>query len=281
MVWKTLPEKIDFDVLAGRQVKSAYIHWVLVVMALGYLSFHGISSFYYAGLIPPGAKTHPIIALEIPMLLFAFSPGSYRILGYVQVVICGVLLFADVHLWHEDWWTGGSLLAMVILLITPLRTSASKWELLRQLPVIGPVLSAWMHNDQTEIVVFYDETCVMCNASISYLSKRKLPDHLKVAALQGETFAELKKNHAGLEELDSLVLLERNAEGEVIRIKSRGVLWLVAQLPGIHKLVIIFALIPSFLSDMVYDIIARFRKSFQKPDYCPIPPQSIRSRMIP
>ena len=72
---------------------------------------------------------------------------------------------------------------------------------------------------------------------------------------QGET-AKRQLAPSYLHEIDTVIFLNRNHE---VLTKSKAIIDIFTTLGGLWKLVNVFSLLPSFLLDKVYDLIARNR----------------------
>lgn len=132
----------------------------------------------------------------------------------------------------------------------------------------------------SEIIIFYDGQCLMCNGFIKRIAHYALPNTWKIATIQGGTFQEIAKEHAGLQTLDSLIIVEREGQRiKRIRAKSNGVTWCLAQLSLPYKLLRLLHLIAPFPSNFVYDVVAQNRVR-TAPDACPVPPPQLRNRML-
>ncbi len=127
--------------------------------------------------------------------------------------------------------------------------------------------------------VFYDGTCGLCHGFVTFLLARD-PDgsRFRFAPLQGRTFAALvpESERAGLP--DSVVV--RTHDGRLL-IRSAGVAHALRRLGGLWSWVgTAIAIVPAFLADAVYDLVARARhRLFRRPDdACPVVPIGLRGR---
>ena len=127
-------------------------------------------------------------------------------------------------------------------------------------------------------VILFDGVCNLCNTSVQFVIKHDKRAFFTFASLQGETGQQLLKKH-GLtaEDLNSFVLIINNKA----LTRSAAALTVARNLGGIIKLLYGFMIIPAFIRDGVYNIIAKNRyKWFGKRDSCMIPSPELSSRFL-
>ena len=126
-------------------------------------------------------------------------------------------------------------------------------------------------------VILFDGVCNLCNSSVQFIIKRDKKAVFKFAALQSEKAREILASlHTTPEEVHSAVLID---EGKMF-LKSTGVIRILSRLPnwGWFK---IFMLVPKFLRDFIYEIVAKYRyKIFGKKDSCMIPTPELKARFL-
>ena len=110
-------------------------------------------------------------------------------------------------------------------------------------------------------IVFFDGVCNLCNKSVDFLIKADRKRVLKYAPLQSA-----KKT---LKSKDSIVFLSEGQEYQ----KSKAILKILSKLGGFYKFIgAVFSIIPSFILDVFYDLIAKNRyKIFGRKDNCRLP----------
>lgn len=129
-----------------------------------------------------------------------------------------------------------------------------------------------------ERVILFDGVCNFCNASVNFVMDHDPNFHFKFAALQSD-FAKERLAKAGLntEEYDSVVLLE----GDKIYTRSTAGLRIAKKLSGAWPLLYAFIIVPPFIRNAVYDLIARNRyRWFGKSENCRLPSPEERARFI-
>ena len=126
-------------------------------------------------------------------------------------------------------------------------------------------------------IIFYDGLCAMCNRFIRILITLDKKEKFLLAPLQGKNGKILQKKFSKeLKGIDSVIFYNKK-----VYTKSSAVINILNELGGIYKLAYIFNIIPSFISDSIYDYIARNRfQWFGKLDKCPMPEKKNISRFL-
>jgi predicted DCC family thiol-disulfide oxidoreductase YuxK len=97
------------------------------------------------------------------------------------------------------------------------------------------------------------------------------------ASFQSATGKKLAQIHKLPPSMESIALIERDR----CHIKSSAVLRIVRQLPGLWPCLGIFLLVPVFIRDAVYDLIAKNRyRWFGQKDQCMMPTPDILARFL-
>lgn len=109
----------------------------------------------------------------------------------------------------------------------------------------------WFKLEQKERIIIFDGICGFCNKSLDVLMKLDEDKLFKYSSLQGEFVKKL-----GLKEgIESIVLYE---DGTVY-YKSTAILKILRSLGGIWVFTNIFYVVPTFIRDAIYDVIAKYR----------------------
>lgn len=126
-------------------------------------------------------------------------------------------------------------------------------------------------------IVYFDGVCGLCNRFVDFLIRKDKKQKLLFAPLQGETAAKNLGIDPG-QEFDSVIFLE----GDKLYYKSSAALRILSSMGGSWKLMRVFLIIPGFLRNFVYDIIANNRyKVFGKKEACRIPTKEERQKFLP
>lgn len=132
--------------------------------------------------------------------------------------------------------------------------------------------------NETGPVVLFDGVCNLCNRSVQFIIKRDKKNIFRFASLQGKTGQTILQQH-GLppDQFNSFILVE----GEKIRLRSSGALWMLKLLGGGWSLLYGFIIVPAFIRDAVYNFIARNRyKWFGRKESCMIPTPALKHRFL-
>lgn len=126
------------------------------------------------------------------------------------------------------------------------------------------------------MVVFFDGVCNLCQSSVKYLIKFDSKQQLKFASLQG-LYAKKILPQEDLIDLDSIVFYD----GKVFYQKSDAFLKLCGIIGRWHNIFLLGYLLPKFLRNGLYDLIAKNRyRWFGKQDYCMVPTKDIQDRFL-
>ena len=113
-------------------------------------------------------------------------------------------------------------------------------------------------------VVIFDGKCILCNRALSVLIKLDKHKVLTYTSLQGEYVKRLPIQKG----IDSIIF----CENDTLYYKSTAVLKILRSLGGAWGMSSIFYVIPRFIRDFIYDMIAKYRyKIFGKTDTCYLP----------
>ena len=115
-------------------------------------------------------------------------------------------------------------------------------------------------------LVIYDGACGFCKGSVNLLIKLDKKRALKYASLQGKYASNLNIDKT----IDSIVYYEN----QKLYYKSTAILKILNALGGVWRLSKIFYIIPKFIRDFIYDLIAKNRYIISKNSVqCKIPTQ--------
>lgn len=131
--------------------------------------------------------------------------------------------------------------------------------------------------DKQKIILF-DGVCNFCNFWVNFILDRDKKDLFKFAALQSKLGNEiLKKFNMDKSNLESVILLD----GESVYSKSTAALKIAKELSGPVKILYPLLILPKFLRDFFYDLIAKNRyKIFGKKEVCRIPTEEEKVKFL-
>ena len=127
-------------------------------------------------------------------------------------------------------------------------------------------------------LVLFDGVCNFCNYWIRFIIKRDKKATLKFTSLQGETAKSILPEYSTNPEILSSVILIENGKAYT---ESSAAIRICKHLDSGWKLLYGLIIIPKFIRDAVYKLIARNRYSwFGKKDQCMIPSANDRERFL-
>ena len=127
-------------------------------------------------------------------------------------------------------------------------------------------------------VILFDGVCNYCNSMVNFIIRQDKQNKFLFAPLQSATAQQLLRQY-GLPstDFDSFVLIDR----QKARLRSSAALHVFSKLPWYWKWSQIFWIVPPFLRNAVYDLIARNRyRWFGKKDSCMIPTPELKARFL-
>ena len=131
--------------------------------------------------------------------------------------------------------------------------------------------------NESRPIVFFDGVCNFCNASIQWIIKKERLPLFLFAPLQGKAAKEKLDSEVQSNPPDSVILYENG----IIYSKSTAALRIARYLKWPWRWLVIFYLVPAFIRDVFYNIIAKNRyKWFGKKDSCMLPSAELRSRFL-
>ena len=127
-------------------------------------------------------------------------------------------------------------------------------------------------------VVLFDGICNFCSSSVLFIIRRDPEGYFRFAALQTETGSMLMKKHnIHSVKMESIILIENN----MVYYRSTAALRIARKLKGGWILFYVFMIIPPFIRNFFYDIVARNRyRWFGKRENCFLPGPNVKERFI-
>jgi predicted DCC family thiol-disulfide oxidoreductase YuxK len=127
-------------------------------------------------------------------------------------------------------------------------------------------------------IILFDGVCNLCNNAVQFVIKNDKIGKFRFAALQSETGQSLLQQYnLPLQGFNSFVLVQN----EKVYLKSTAALKVAKQLNSPVKLLYGFIIVPAFIRNAVYNIIANNRyKWFGKKENCMIPTPALQSRFL-
>ncbi|MFZ1264246.1 MAG: thiol-disulfide oxidoreductase DCC family protein [Chitinophagaceae bacterium] len=127
-------------------------------------------------------------------------------------------------------------------------------------------------------IILFDGVCNFCNYWVNFAIKRDRKKKLRFTPLQGETAKRLLPEYTiNPTSLSSVILIDNGKA----YTQSSAAIRICKHLNGGWKLFYGLIIIPKFVRDFFYNIIARNRyKWFGKKDQCMIPPADWKERFL-
>ena len=135
-----------------------------------------------------------------------------------------------------------------------------------------------MTSTSGKYIVLFDGVCNLCNGMVQFVLKRDKKKQFLFGSLQGKTGQEyLRKYKIPVNAFNSFMLIE----GDKLYTRSTGALRLLKHMGGGWQLLYAFIIVPRFIRDAVYRLIAINRyKWFGKKDQCRVPTPQERERFL-
>ena len=127
----------------------------------------------------------------------------------------------------------------------------------------------------TKNIILFDGECGLCALSVQLILKHERNKSLKFASLQSSYAKSIFTEFNMSSNYDESILLYNKG---MIYTKSKAILMIIPFLRWYFYPTLIFWLIPNFIRDFVYDLIARNRKRFS--NVCDLPSSENSHRFL-
>ncbi len=126
-------------------------------------------------------------------------------------------------------------------------------------------------------IVLFDGECNFCNSTIYFIFKRDRKNKFKFCSLQSERGKKMleKFNILGFNN-SSMVLISNNC----IHSKSGAALRIAKELTGIWPLLYFFIIVPYFLRDWIYTLVAKRRHRFLTNNKCVVADSKFKAAIL-
>lgn len=131
---------------------------------------------------------------------------------------------------------------------------------------------------KTKKIILFDGVCNLCNSSVQFIIERDTKNVFLFSSLQSDFGQKiLKENNLNEENFDSIILIDEDK----IYQKSDAALRIAKELQSPIKYFNLFLILPQFLRDFGYDLIAKNRyKFFGKQESCWIPTKELKNKFL-
>jgi len=133
------------------------------------------------------------------------------------------------------------------------------------------------------VLVLYDGVCALCNGIVKFLLARDPDDRFRFLALQSELGREVVRARGGdPDEVSTLYVITRPGRaGEQVQVRGRAGIRAMTSAGGAWRLLHALRILPTFLLDAGYRLIANRRYRIAgRLDACPVPPAEHRHKFL-
>ena len=127
-------------------------------------------------------------------------------------------------------------------------------------------------------IILFDGVCNLCNFWVNFVLKRDQKNLFLFAPLQSKAGQELlSKFNLSTTDFDTFILIN----GDSFQTKSDAAISIASNIVGWPKILLIGKIIPRFLRNFIYDLIANNRyKIFGKRESCRVPTTDEKERFL-
>ncbi len=127
-------------------------------------------------------------------------------------------------------------------------------------------------------ILLFDGVCNLCNGVVQFVIKRDKNDKFVFGALQSAAGQVLLKKHGlPVDDFESFILVEN----DIVYKKSTAALRVAKGLGNGWQLLYAFIIVPRFIRDFVYTLVANSRyQLFGKRDNCIVPTEELKAKFL-
>jgi predicted DCC family thiol-disulfide oxidoreductase YuxK len=126
-------------------------------------------------------------------------------------------------------------------------------------------------------IVFFDGYCSLCNGWVDWVIRRDKSNKIKFASIQSDTANKMIPDKTSALDPESIIYLRNGRQFEM----SSAVLMILWDLQNIWSLFALFFIVPPFIRNFIYRIIAANRyKFFPKRTTCRVPTPEEKERFL-
>jgi len=126
-------------------------------------------------------------------------------------------------------------------------------------------------------ILLFDGECGFCNKSIQFFLAREKNKAMHFAPLTSSIGKELQAYFEIEEKTDSVILIKDHSA----YIKTCAILRVMPYMKGLWPFMVVFVIIPPFIRNAVYDVIAKRRmKFFGRVENCALLPKEDKERFL-
>jgi predicted DCC family thiol-disulfide oxidoreductase YuxK len=126
-------------------------------------------------------------------------------------------------------------------------------------------------------VILFDGVCNLCNGFVQKVIAADKNNYFKFASLQSEAGQKLLAHKPEFKDLKTIIYLE----GDELYTRSTAALKISKHLSGAWPLLQVGYILPSFIRNGIYNLIAKNRyKWFGKMDQCMVPTAELKAKFL-
>ena len=127
-------------------------------------------------------------------------------------------------------------------------------------------------------IILFDGVCNLCNGAVLFVIRHDKKNQFVFASLQSEEGKKILADYnLDKNEMNSFILVENGKAYE----RSSAALHVVKKLNGLWSFLYGFIIVPKFIRDGIYNIIAKKRYQwFGRKDECMIPTPELRAKFL-
>jgi predicted DCC family thiol-disulfide oxidoreductase YuxK len=127
-------------------------------------------------------------------------------------------------------------------------------------------------------LVIFDGVCNLCNASVNFIIRRDKRNLFRFTALQSDMGKRIMRGIKVPADFSGSVIYVEHGR---VYFKSSAVLKILLALGGGYSLWYVLIVIPVFIRDFFYDIVAKYRYGwFGKSTVCRVPDEDQKGRFV-
>jgi predicted DCC family thiol-disulfide oxidoreductase YuxK len=127
-------------------------------------------------------------------------------------------------------------------------------------------------------VILFDGVCNLCNGWVNRVIDADKQNQFKFASLQSNYGVKaVERLGLGADYLNTIIFYDNGK----VYLRSNAVLQIARSLGGVYSLALILLIIPQFIRDFVYNLVANNRyRWFGKMDACRVPTPELKSKFL-
>jgi predicted DCC family thiol-disulfide oxidoreductase YuxK len=133
---------------------------------------------------------------------------------------------------------------------------------------------------QHKKIILFDGVCNLCNFFVQFVIQHDKADKFRFVSLQSELGEQIASTSPlSSKRLDSVLLLDVATSS--YKNKSQAVFEVLIELNYFKWLAKLFSMFPRFVTDLIYDVIAKYRyRLFGKQNQCWVPTKELQSKFL-